>query len=421
MSLKLFFFISCFYFPVYGMSRISFLDVGQGNCTVVANDKSVMLVDCGSKSYSFKNDPLNKELTYEKIQMRGIIRVITDLLGHRNTKKRLTVVISHPDSDHYGWVLKVLEDKDIKDRISAIILGGAEAFYEAKFMKKLKGLGVPLTWPAVDPNTLGTMSRMQPFSLDDIKWIELANIEAAQSGCFLLPALGCTKKDESNDSSLVVLIKNGLYNSVMLTGDATKKTTDHIIKCFSTKPELLKVSILQASHHGAADEGCNDASWIAATAPKCIVLSTGIHGDYFHPNAEVVDRFAECVSLKDGKAYRVLYVGLRRNSPDRLVRVHAAIKKDQAHYGVMMTSKMIYSTLNHGNITFTWSGNDAPPKIPPPPMLTKTNVVNGTLEAYGHVLDFNDVSNCIFSSLIEPSPVFEGLAKLFANKASSLH
>lgn len=70
------------------MPRISFVDVGQGDCTVATGDSGQSLViDCPSGQYRTAAEELDRR-------------------GHRNVR---AAIITHSDEDHAGGMLDLLE------------------------------------------------------------------------------------------------------------------------------------------------------------------------------------------------------------------------------------------------------------------------------------------------------------------------
>ncbi len=88
-----------------------------------------------------------------------------------------------------------------------------------------------------------------------------------------------------NDGSIVGRLVYG-NTSVMLMGDATKKTEGIILS--ENPPTFLKSDILKLGHHGSKTS--SGEMWLRAVAPKEAVISAGCHNRYGHPHKEVIDR-----------------------------------------------------------------------------------------------------------------------------------
>lgn len=157
----------------------------------------------------------------------------------------------------------------------------------------------------------------------------------------ILPALQWTQKDQTNDASLVVRVQYDTHVS-LLTGDATKKTTSHILHHLPG----LKAATVQASHHGSCDEGCNEEAWIKTLDPQCIIISSGLK--HLHPREEAIENFLQALPAAgphDG--HRALFYGATKNEEDRTMGPCVLYENG---YATLSTNKNLFGTLRHGNV-----------------------------------------------------------------------
>jgi len=146
-------------------------NVGQGNCiTLEAKDKDgnsqYMIVDVGSTAFAkeFKLlDQTSQQLTpphsptdrstsapgtiKKSIQLpatqkntkglkEGVQEEIRQALGQRKSAINIkTIIITHPDKDHYGWLSELLKKDDM---VENIILGGLPENYNLKTLELLR-------------------------------------------------------------------------------------------------------------------------------------------------------------------------------------------------------------------------------------------------------------------------------------------
>ena len=82
-----------------GEMKVTFLDVGQGDCTIVQTEGHNMLIDAGN------NDQGESVVAY--LLKNGI-----DTLDY--------LILTHPDADHIGGADDVLENIDVQDRKSVV-------------------------------------------------------------------------------------------------------------------------------------------------------------------------------------------------------------------------------------------------------------------------------------------------------------
>ncbi len=171
----------------------------------------------------------------------------------------------------------------------------------------------------------------------------------------ILPAKKATSEGEKNDGSLVVLIghEDLLF---LVAGDATDKTTDHILKYC---PDL-KVQGLHAGHHGAQEHGCNSVKWLKTLEPEAIVFSSGLHKGNRHPQGAILARASKYLPDGDGP-YRPLYSGTTKKNDysDRFFNGIAL-----SGYGLSVTQKNMFGTLGQGTITFSMAPEDTELRAP---------------------------------------------------------
>ncbi len=106
-----------------------------------------------------------------------------------------------------------------------------------------------------------------------------------------------------NESSCVLRVGSA-HGVALLTGDIGEVIERRLVR---STPALLKADVVLAPHHGSG--GSSQASFIAATQARLVLVSAG-HGNRFgHPRAEVVERWkragAEVLQTGSSGAVRV--------------------------------------------------------------------------------------------------------------------
>lgn len=359
-----------------GSLEVTFLDVGQGNCTLVGSreigEVLPLLVDCGSNSYKFKETSSflkEEDRSFRDAKIEYLYKKIISLLKNASFKK-ISIVISHPDTDHYNWI-EALVSKCLaaKIEITSLYLGGSEEAYSSKFKKFLVKL------KSRYKDGFSIVDQMQLLGNKD-PTIVFKNDEGGVKYELLLP-LPYKKKDDANDASLVVRVTYK-GKSCLLTGDATKKTGEYNFECL---PDL-KADILQASHHGAESEGCNNENWVKKLNPSFAMISSGFHG-HRHPRTIIVSRFLNLLpKVKCG--HHPVYVGIKNASDSLSLKsfVKSFVKNSEG-YGIISTEQGLYGTLGQGDITFD---------------LGAVGVPTCFVEA-----SYEDARNCTMMTLINPA------------------
>lgn len=239
--------------------RIHYLDIGAGTCTVVqcpGTNAPAIVVDCGSL------EPGPNDLS--KAEARTYV---ADLLGQSSVRPNL--IISHPDSDHYGYVPDIFDDISFAN----IWQGGKQSEYTAH--------GFP-QW-LVGQQSAGAALH-NGFATG---WHNDGEPIGASLSCGLASTyvMNVNTEGSKNAQSLVLMIEYGEFSAVF-TGDAEGPTEALAIQNFAGN---VKASVLTSSHHGASTHRSNSEDWAAATAPEVVIHSSG--NRFFHPRCAAMDRF----------------------------------------------------------------------------------------------------------------------------------
>ena len=236
--------------------QVIFMDAGQGDSTlVVYPDNSLMLVDCGS----IKN---GKVVSSE-------IRAVLNRYAPANGNVINTLILSHPDEDHYNLVPQFFTSKHPLFGVNRVYYGGDIKLYKNKkeknatyeWLKNHPNAGAP-------PNIFGGRKPNKYLSRAGVSvYILAAN------------ATGNPKKPTSggkNANSIALLIE---YRGVkiFLMADASIYTEGFILDSvrINKLPNLLPNtggSVLKMGHHGSATSSGD--SWVKAIVPNGLFISS---------------------------------------------------------------------------------------------------------------------------------------------------
>ena len=215
---------------------IAFIDVGQGDATlVIANNGETLLIDGGR----------SKERIRDRLDRLGV--------GDLDA-----VAATHPDADHIAGLLEAL-DLFVVERI--YLNGGTSA--SQTFADLLAAIELELSAVTV---------------LASGDTIPLGDLEIT----VLHPN---TLTGDSNVDSLVIQISCGTVE-VLLTGDAEVPSENAMLNAGT----LSDVDVLKAGHHGSNTS--NSVAFLDVVKPEVVVISAGLDNQYGHPHQEVIDRFA---------------------------------------------------------------------------------------------------------------------------------
>lgn len=228
--------------------EVHFIDVGQGDCTLLLCGGHAMLIDAGEDSQGTK---VQKYLLDQGVE-------------------RLDYVIgTHPDADHIGGLDVILTKFDC----DTIIFPEAESdtMSYKRVMETIRYKGYPVTRPELFKTyTLG---------------------EAAFT---ILGPVG-TYEEESNNYSVALKVSFG-ENSFIFLGDAEEEAQLDILQSGTD----VRGDVLKAGHHGSSDSASR--TFAEAVDPDYVVISCGKGNDYGHPHAGTLGLFRElgvCVFRTD--------------------------------------------------------------------------------------------------------------------------
>jgi len=242
--------------PVVGALRMAFLDVGQGDATlVVLPDKRALLVDAGGLPAAPLQDP------DESPAFDIGARVVSRGLRAFGVRSLDTFVLTHADPDHIGGARSVLRSF----RPHAIWEGVPVPAH------------VPLQSLARTADLLGTEWRT--VLAGDRLRIAGVDIRALHP-----PPPDWERQRVRNDDSIVLAVRFGQV-LVILPGDVGREGEARALQHLEPAP----IVVLKAPHHGSATS--STAEFLAAAHPAVVIFSAGRANRFGHPARAVVERY----------------------------------------------------------------------------------------------------------------------------------
>lgn len=214
--------------------EVHFLDVSQGDATLVTCDGHAMLIDAGDDT---KGTAIQNYLKKQKIKSLDYL------------------ILTHPDADHIGGAPVIIT----KFEISKVFVSNFEKANKA-YRKLIQ---------ALDDNNLksSTPAVKSKYSLGTAEFTILAPNDTY---------------DTPNDSSIALLLKNG-KNSFLFTGDAEEAAEKNIL---STGIDI-SADVYKVGHHGSRTS--TSQKFFKAVDPDYAVISCGEGNSYGHPHAETLN------------------------------------------------------------------------------------------------------------------------------------
>jgi len=225
--------------------EIVFMDVGQGDATLVQVKTPALFTDT------------------QLLVDGGPNRMVLNGLGQVSPLfDRVVeyVIATHPDADHIGGLIPVLERYKVETVIQNSDVSDTPVYQE--YSKQVS-------------------QASQVFDDRSVQSIQLG----PETFVTILPVP--VLSSDRNDNSVITRIDHG-STSVLLTGDASVEVEAYLIENFAI---LLDVDILKLGHHGSRT--ATSLGFLNTTSPEVVVISAPLDGRYGHPHQEVIDNLKQ--------------------------------------------------------------------------------------------------------------------------------
>ena len=254
-------------------NRVTFLDVGQGDCGLVQTASGEnYLFDCGSSSRSGVGE-----------------YVLIPYLKYNGIHALDAIFVSHPDTDHVSGILELLEmGEESGIKVWQLVLPDL-----AKTSRE-EQLGEILA--AVKAGSEETL---------EIRYICAGDMWESTGARFtcLHPGAGCDWED-ANAYSECIYVEfyakgsaekgKGSTATLLLTGDVEGIGENALIETLAEK-NIRQVDVLKVAHHGS--RGTTSEAFLEQIEPAVAVISCGRSNRYGHPHVELLKRLEECGCL----------------------------------------------------------------------------------------------------------------------------
>ena len=217
-----------------GKLEVHFLDVGQGDATLIMQGEHAMLVDGGDNLHAWQ---VSEYLSY-----LGIVHLDY-------------VIATHPDMDHIGGLDVVLQNVSC-DQV---------------FM------------PAYEKDTYSYKEFMMALEAKKLTTYQPEPGEVYQLGSAEFTILGPMESYENvNDNSIAFRLIHE-KNRFLFTGDAEHEAEEDMLRAGRT----LSADVYKVAHHGS--RGTNTELFMLSVRPDYAVISCGEGNEYGHPHSRVLN------------------------------------------------------------------------------------------------------------------------------------
>lgn len=217
--------------------KIHFIDVGQGDATLIELHGYNILIDAGPNSSA-----------------RNLISYLKEI----NIKSIDYIIATHPDEDHIGGMDEVLRNFKVKILYAPKVIKNTEAFNS--MIKELKNKNLKINVPYKD------------MKLDLGEESNLTFLTPIEYG-----------GDNDNNLSLVAKI-NFKEISAIFMADCETEVERQLLKDSHT----LEANIIKLGHHGS--KSSTSTAFLKKVDPDYAIISCGKNNKYGHPHKETIDK-----------------------------------------------------------------------------------------------------------------------------------
>ncbi|GJL68479.1 MAG: DNA internalization-related competence protein ComEC/Rec2 [Nitrospirales bacterium] len=239
-----------------GTVRVTFLDVGQGDATLIElPDGQTVLIDGGP--------------SYRRLDMGRA--VIGPYLWNQGIRRLDHVIATHPQWDHVGGLPWVLDTFEVGQYWDNGVSRPERFFSRLHLAVKSAGLQEQIL-------TAGTVI-VSPGPCSLIVLSPFPSQRAERYGSWSV-----SSGKDLNNRSLVTRLECGKH-SFLFTADVEQQSLDdllHVSNGFSAR-------IVKVPHHGA--KSSLNFEWVNRLQAEAMVVSVGAHNRYGHPAPEVLDAY----------------------------------------------------------------------------------------------------------------------------------
>lgn len=247
-------------FITHGTTKVHFIDVGNGNCSVISNGESAVIVDCGGQYY----DEAERVLRYSGVKS---IRLIA---------------ITHFDADHVNFLSNLINTYDV-DCIVYPHFAQIDSYYNVLKTASQNGTAVKM---------LKTDDELMVYDGVKISWfVEKASVV------------------KRNDNMSAVYRADIGDKSILYTGDMNIYQENAYLS-YSGK---MNCDILNVAHHGSNTS--SHTHFLNLCSPDYSIVSVSAKSKE-HPNKRIIERLenisnvlltSNCSTITflfDGKGYK---------------------------------------------------------------------------------------------------------------------
>ncbi|GGH28050.1 DNA internalization-related competence protein ComEC/Rec2 [Paenibacillus segetis] len=254
-----------------GTGHVQFIDVGQGDCTLMTtpDGKNILVDGGGTVSFRKPGDSWRDRKDPYEVGAKTVV----PLLKKRGIHTLDVVIMTHGDQDHVGGLQAVLEHFPV----NSVIMNGS--LTDSKTVTKLMSTAIAKDIP------IYSVSRGMLLKPDERTTLEFLSPKPTENRTGEIPYI----QEQNHESVVFRLQMDG--SSFLFTGDMDEAAELKVIEIDNqtpSPPQDHNIDVLKVAHHGSKTS--SSQAWLTYWNPVMAVISVGASNSYGHPYPAVVER-----------------------------------------------------------------------------------------------------------------------------------
>ena len=234
--------------------KIHFIDVGQGDSTLIVTPKHHKILIDGGGSEANKSYDVGKSILIPYLLDRGITKIDY-------------IFVSHFDSDHVDGLLTIMKEIKVKCVIIGKQFGSCDNYEEFIKIVEDKNIKVHIV-------QAGQTIKIEKNLYFDILWPSSDDVISENS---------------INNNSLVCKLSYQKF-TILFTGDIEQIAEKAILEKYKGT-NVLQSTILKVAHHGSKSSSTEE--FLNLVKPQIALIGVGEDNNFGHPNESVLKRLRD--------------------------------------------------------------------------------------------------------------------------------
>ncbi|WP_339166612.1 ComEC/Rec2 family competence protein [Paenibacillus sp. FSL R5-0341] len=291
-----------------GAGIVQFLDIGQGDSTLITTPEGKHILVDGGGTVSFGNNEQSWKTRRDPYEVGA--KVVVPLLKKRGIHQLDAVIVTHADQDHAGGLQAVLEQIPVKRFMFNGTTSGKENF--DKLLDTAMERKIPLYAIQQGMSYKADKETSLHFIAPDLAHVDV-NVSGSlpvsehqnhDSVVFLLDMAGTSMlftgdMDAAAEQDLLYMIQDGSLAAQFEQKGVDIGVTEGVVQRVLTRPlqdnsndlsasSSISIDVLKVAHHGSKTSSTE--AWLQYWNAKTAVISAGVNNTYGHPNPGVMER-----------------------------------------------------------------------------------------------------------------------------------